>query len=156
MARAQWRPRREPHGEASLIDAGLVADLERDLALRWHRQSEHILQGIGLGEPGCTCLAMGHRLRTLVTGLLVDPLEEPPGLGAVVANPVTGEVWVRAAHPQLPSPGPDGGRQDWTDPASGSWFVWQDLPQPLLVRAKGWEPGVPQPLDVGDRVADKE
>lgn len=140
MARSQWRPRQGAGSGALRADAALLAEFENDLALRWHRQSDHILTGVGLGEDGCTCADVGRRLRTLVTDLLTELSEEPAGLGAVVANPLTGGIWVRASHPNLPSVAPEAPGQDWADPMSEAWFEWADLPRPLLARANGWVP----------------
>lgn len=142
MARSQWRPRQGAGSGALTVDAALLAEFENDLAFRWHRQSDHILTGVGLGEDGCTCVDVGRRLRALITDLLNEPSEERAGLGAVVANPLTGGVWVRASHPRLPSLAPEAPGQDWADPMSEAWFAWADLPRPLLLRADGWVPPI--------------
>lgn len=140
MARSQWRPRQAAGSRGIAADAMLLAEFENDLARRWHRQSDHILVGVGLGEDGCTCVAIGPRLRALVTDLVTESMEEPTGLGAVVANPLTGGVWVRATHPNLPYLAPEAPGQDWADPMSEDWFTWAELPRPLLSRANGWVP----------------
>ena len=140
MARPQWRPRQTPGPLGISVDPTLAVEFERDLAWRWHRQGDHVLRGVGLGEEGCTCLDIAGRLRALVTDLLSVPMDEPAGLGAVVCNPLPGGVWVRASHPRLPWRGAEAPTQDWTDPTSEAWFAWSELPRPLLLRTEGWEP----------------
>lgn len=140
MARSQWRPRQGSSSGALTADAALLAEFENELAFRWHRQSGHNLAGVGFGEDGCTCVDVGRRLRPLVTDLVTELSAEPAGLGAVVANPLTGGVWVRASHSNLPSVAPEAPGQDWADPMSEAWFAWAELPRPLLLRADGWVP----------------
>lgn len=137
MVRPHWQPRRPSR---AVVDPVFDAELELELSRRWHELGDHVVSGVSFGEDGCTCLAVGRRLRALVTDLLREPLEEPAGLGAVVVNPLTGGVWVRASHPNLAAPGLEAPGQDWSDPTTGTWLVWADLPRPLLVRAQGWTP----------------
>ncbi len=143
--RPQWRPAppRSIGGYARHAvgtNALLAAAFERDLARRWHAGTEHAARGLALGLAGCDCIALGGRLHDLVLGLSAELVAEPPGLGAVVVNPLTGGVWVRGSHPDLPWQGPEQSPQDWSDPTSERRFEWADLAGPLLVMAKGWKP----------------
>lgn len=136
-----------------MVDPVLDPELELELARRWHELGDHVVNGVGFGEAGCTCLAVGRRLRVLVTDLLAEPSEEPTGLGAVVLNPLTGEVWVRASHPALVAPDQGPSSQDWTDPTTGTWSAWFDLARPLLVRTEGW--ALPSGSSHGHTAADE-
>lgn len=132
-----------------------------EMAVRaWHAVSDHVLEGIGLDQPGCDCRNYGLYVKRVVDLFTGEPSPEPDGLGAVVENPLTGGVWVRASHPNLPPEDPALVVQQWTD-AEGDWFTWEDLPQPLVMQSPGWTPPMqkpaprlPEPTGLGAVVTD--
>lgn len=117
---------------------GAISDL--DIARAWHRLSDHGRAGAAFDGPACTCSRHALRVRQLLNWVIDNPATEPSGLGAVVANPITGSIWVRAAHPHLPWKGTDQAPQEWADPTAERWFAWDDLPRPLELKAPGWQP----------------
>ena len=138
MGRSTWQPGQSPLSAKVASDSTLIEQFERELARRWHAQSDHILADVGLGDEGCTCLTVGRRLRTLVAALIAEPAQEPPGLGTVVCNPLTGGVWVRGTDVRLykrESAVPD---QDWIEPYGDGWYSWRELPRPLIMLSEGW------------------
>ncbi|WP_207007631.1 hypothetical protein [Nocardioides aromaticivorans] len=121
------------------IDTALAEAFEEILAQKWHESSlQCAADSIPMGHPQCECSAAGRRLRQLLIDIVTTPIPEPPGLGAVVSNPLTGGTWVRSTHPRLPNPEPTG--QDWSAPHTNEWATFASLPLPLVVRADGWEP----------------
>lgn len=111
------------------------------VARAWHALSAHASDGIALGGNGCTCRYYAPRAKQVVDLFTGEPVSEPDGLGAVVVNPPTDQVYVRAGHPALPwhdrSVNVIG---DWADPTCEEWFTWGDLPRPLVVHNTGWVP----------------
>lgn len=107
---------------------------EEMVARAWHALSDEPLDAIPFAGDGCTCRNYApHALRVLELFCGI-PMPEPDGLGAVVVNPLAGGVWVRAAHPSLPWYDPESASpQQWSDPTCEDWFVWDDLPRPLVV-----------------------
>ena len=140
LTRSAWKPGQSPLAAKVAGDTSLMQGFEHDLSRRWHAQSDHGLDGVALGDAECTCLAVGPRLRSLVAELLSEPKEEPPGLGTVVCNPMTGGVWVRGSIVRLHRHGADVPDQDWIEPFGEGWYSWRELPRPLIVCAEGWVP----------------
>lgn len=127
-------------GSPSSPETGDSLRLEA-LARAWHALSHHAQDGAPFGGPSCACETVAPRLVQILAWFDPATVREPVGLGAVVTNPLTGGVWVRAGHPDLPWRG--GGNpapQTWADPASENWFMWDDLPRPLQVETTGWMP----------------
>ena len=89
-----------------------------EMAVRaWHAVSDHVLDGVGLDQPGCDCRNYGSYAKRIVEVFTGPPLPEPDGLGAVVENPITGGIWVRRLHPNVPWHDPDeNAPEQWSDP----------------------------------------
>ena len=99
-----------------------------------------------LDGNGCNCRYYAPWVKQVVDLFIGEPVPEPDGLGAVVVNPLTGNVYVRDAHPNLPWHNPDeDAPEQWSDPSNEDWFVWKDLPRPLVVQSTGWVPPAPAP-----------
>lgn len=139
-----------------------VPDLDA-VARAWHALSDEPVDGIPLDGEECRCRAMAPSVRRVLDLFYGNPLDEPEGLGTVVVNPLTGGVWVRAAHPSLPwyDPQADAAEQ-WADPTCEDWVTWERLPQPLVVVNPGWTPPfeytpvtrMPEPTGIGAVVLD--
>lgn len=116
-----------------------------EMAVRaWHAVSDHILDGVGLDQPGCDCRNYGSYVRRVVEVFTGPPIPEPTGIGAVVVNPFTGKVYVRDAHPNLPWHKPDeNAPEQWSDPTCEDWFTWDALPKPIVMQSPGWLPPPP-------------
>lgn len=111
------------------------------VARAWHALSDEPIEAVAFDGEGCTCRNWAPYALRVINLFYGPPTPEPDGLGAVVIDPFTDAVWVRAAHPALPWHDPaTSAPQEWTDPASGDWFAWADLPQPLVVHSTGWTP----------------
>ena len=146
--------------------APAIPDAEM-VARAWHWITEEgAIDAAPFDGEDCSCrnhVPYALRLLALFCG---GPLPEPNGLGAVVMNPLTGAVWVRAAHPSLPWHDPAAASpQQWSDPTCEDWFVWDDLPRPLVVQERGWTPpepsaapappsNAPEPTGIGALVVD--
>ena len=141
---------------------------DKMFARAWHAVSDHVHDGIAFDEPGCTCRNYASQVRAVVALLTGAPIPEPAGLGAVVINPLTNKVYVRDAHPALPWHKPeDESPEHWSDPTCEDWFLWKDLPRPLVVQSPGWtpppskqaaspQPPVSEPTGLGAVVVDRE
>lgn len=118
-----------------------------EMAVRaWHAVSDHALDGVGLDQPGCDCRNYAAYVKRVVDLFTGEPIPEPDGLGAVVENPFTGGIWVRASHPSLPPSDPAPVSQQWTD-ADGDWFTWEELPRlGLVMQSPGWTPPEQKPM----------
>lgn len=111
------------------------------VARAWHALSDEPIDAIAFDGEGCTCRNWAPYALRVINLFYGPPTPEPEGLGAVVVNPLTGGVWVRGAHPALPWHDPATfAPEEWSDPTSESWFMWSDLPQPLVVHSTGWTP----------------
>ncbi|GCD90167.1 hypothetical protein NLS1_21730 [Nocardioides sp. LS1] len=110
------------------------------LARAWHSLSDHGRDGALFGAPICNCSILATRIARLLDWVTRDAVVEPTGLGAVITNPVTQEVFVRAGHPAYPWAGPLNPPEQWENPATGEWFQFQDLARPRLIQAAGWDP----------------
>lgn len=78
--------------QQTFTDPALIAAFEGKLAQKWHESSlQCAALSIPLGHQQCECAAAGGRLRQLLIDVITTPIPEPPGLGAVVSNPLTGE-----------------------------------------------------------------
>lgn len=118
-----------------------TATLTAEMVLRaWHALSDHVLDGVPLDGNGCACRNYAPLAKQVVDLFTGAPVPEPDGLGAVVMNPLTDQVWVRTAHPALPWQDPSVDVVgDWADPTSENWYTWDDLPRPLVVQSTGWK-----------------
>lgn len=111
------------------------------VARAWHALSDEPVDAVAFDGEGCTCRNWAPYALRVIKLFFGPPTPEPDGLGAVVVNPFTSDVWVRAAHPALPWNDPATfAPQEWCDPTSEDWFMWADLPQPLVVHSTGWTP----------------
>lgn len=109
-------------------------------AKAWHALSDHALDGVPLNGNGCNCRYYAPWAKKVVDLFTGVPQPEPDGLGAVVVNPLSDQVWVRSAHPVLPWRDPPVDVVgDWADPTSGDWSTWDALPRPLVVQSTGWK-----------------
>lgn len=124
---------------------GDVPDV-KSIAKAWHSLSDETLDAIPFGGEGCNCRNMAPYARRVLELFYGRPEPEPDGLGAVVVNPFTDGVWVRSAHPALPWYDPAStSREEWSDPTCEDWFMWEDLPRPLVVQSVGWKPPTVHP-----------
>lgn len=134
------------------------------VARAWHALSDEAMDGIPFDGRGCTCRNYAPHAKQVLDLFTGEPVPEPDGLGAVVVNPFTDQVFVRAAHPRLPWHDPAAAApQQWADPTCEDWFVWADLPRPLVMQSPGWKlPSqtvaprrlVPEPTGIGAVVVD--
>jgi hypothetical protein len=136
------------------------------VARAWHAISDEPLVAVQFGGEGCGCRNYAPYALRVLELFYGDPPPEPEGLGAVVVNPLTDKVYVRAAHPALPWHNPEeDAPEQWADPTREDWFLWNDLPRPLVVHSLGWRPpdapvlsapplGVREPTGFGAVVVD--
>lgn len=121
-----------------------AAPTEEMVARAWHALSDEAIEGIPLDGPGCTCRNYAAQAKQVVNLFTGEPIPEPDGIGAVVVNPLTGKVYVRGAHPNLPWYDPASvAHEQWADPTCEDWFMWDDLPRPLVMQSPGWTPPKP-------------
>ncbi|GAA4704236.1 hypothetical protein [Nocardioides conyzicola] len=122
-----------------------IPDMEM-VARAWHEVWDEPLGTVPFGSNGCHCRNYAPYAKGVLELFYGDPIAEPDGLGAVVVNPLTGGVWVRAAHPSLPWHDPaSASPQEWSDPTREDHYVWADLPRPLVVQSIGWKPPTTRP-----------
>ena len=114
------------------------------VARAWHALGDEPLDAIPFDGDGCECRNYAPYARRVLELFYGDPTPEPDGLGAVVVDPFTGGVLVRAAHPSLPWYDPaSASPQEWSNPTREDHYVWADLPRPLVVQSTGWTPPAP-------------
>lgn len=134
----------------------------------YHALSDEAIDGIALNSPDCVCRYYARHVQKVVDLFLGKPIPEPEGLGAVVVNPFTDDAWVRAAHPALPWHDPaTAAPQEWASATTEDWYLWEELPGPLVMQSPGWTPPrtvarpsrarrsvVPEPVGIGAVVLD--